>query len=110
MEKIPQHCIDIFIKKFDEYPTYYEIPITVFNDKIKDNIDKIISKSELVWAHIIKNKISEKNNDSEINQLLMYDKSGIMLYVQAKNTIFILTTVDRMNVTEFTVNNILKTK
>lgn len=109
MEK---HCIDIFIKNFNEYPSIIEIPIPINNDGIIKNIDKLISKSELFWTHIEK-KIpvfgDEKIKD-DIRQLLMYDKSGIMLYVHNDTKIFILTTVNRLNVTEFTVNNILKTK
>lgn len=112
MEKIPQHCITFFVNKFDEYPSIIEIPIPINKDDIIKNIDKLISKSELIWTHIQKNipVFGDEKIKDDIHQLLMYDKTGIMLYVHNDNKIFILTTVNRLNVTEFTVNNMLKTK
>jgi hypothetical protein len=112
MERIPEHCITIFVNKFNEYPSIIEIPIPINKDGVIKNIDKLISKSELVWTHIQKVVpiFGDEKIKDDIQQLLMYDKSGIMLYVHNNNKIFILTTVDRLNVTEFTVNNMLKTK
>lgn len=112
MKKIPEHCINIFVNKFNEYPSIVEIPIPPKKESVVKNIDKLISKSELVWTHIEKfnSLVEDEKIKDEIVQLLMYDKSGIMLYIQNNKTIFILTTVDRLNVTEFTVNNMLKTK
>jgi hypothetical protein len=112
MEKIPKHCIEIFVKTFDEHPSVIEIPIPLKNEGIIKNIDKLIGKSELIWTHIQKVLpiFGEDKMKDDITQLLMYDKAGVMLYVHNNTKIFILTTVNRLNVTEFTVNNILKTK
>ena len=102
MELIYKHCIDLFKEKFDdEYPTIIEIGI---DDELIDKIDKLIGKSELVWGYITK----IKGGADKITQFLMYDKKGIMLYIIKNEKIFIMTTVDRLSVTEFTVHNLLK--
>jgi hypothetical protein len=102
MELISKHCIDLFKENFDnEFPTIVEINI---DDELTDKIDKIIGKSELVWGHIIKTK----GGNDKITQFLMYDKKGIMFYIIKNEKIFIMTTVDRLSVTEFTVHNLLK--
>lgn len=110
MENIHKHCIDIFVNKFNEYPSIIEISIPSNKESMVKNIDKLISKSELVWTHIEKLNFLFGDEKDKITQLLMYDKSGIMLYIQNNINIYILTTVNRLNLTEFTVNNILKTK
>jgi len=104
MENIPKHCIDFFKEKFDdEYPTIVEIDI---DEELISNVDKLIGKSELIWGYITK----IKGSTDKITQFLLHDKKGIMLYIIKNEKIFIMTTVNRMNLTEYTVNNMLKTK
>ncbi|MEY4573035.1 MAG: hypothetical protein RLZ10_2305 [Bacteroidota bacterium] len=102
MELITKHCIDYFKEQFEnEYPTVIEVEI---DNELIDKIDKLIGKSELVWGHIIK----IRGGSDKITQFLMYDKKGIMFYIIKNEKIFIMTTVDRLSVTEFTVHNLLK--
>lgn len=75
------------------------------NEKIeKENIEKFLSKSYMIYVNkeVIDHKIVEKE------RLVEYDSSGILLYIKEGVDIFILTTVDRLNVAEFTLHNLIK--
>lgn len=75
------------------------------NEKIdKEKIEKFLSKSYLIYVdkEVIDHKIVE------IDRLVEYDSSGILLYIKEGVDIFILTTADRLNVAEFTLHNLIK--
>ncbi len=75
------------------------------NEKIdKEKIEKFLSKSYLIYVdkEVIGHKIVE------IDRLVEYDSSGILIYIKEGVDIFILTTADRLNVAEFTLHNLIK--
>ena len=75
------------------------------NEKIeKEKIEKFLSKSYIIYVNkeVIDNKIVE------MERLVEYDSSGILLYIKEGVDIFILTTADRLNVAEFTLHNLIK--
>ena len=75
------------------------------NEKIdKEKIEKFLSKSYMIYVNkeVIDHKIIE------VERLVEYDSSGILLYIKEGVDIFILTTADRLNVAEFTLHNLIK--
>ena len=75
------------------------------NEKIdKEKIEKFLSKSHMIYVNkeVIDHKIVE------MERLVEYDSSGILLYIKEGVDIFILTTADRLNVAEFTLHNLIK--
>lgn len=75
------------------------------NEKIeKEKIEKFLSKSYMIYVNkeVIDHKIVE------MERLVEYDSSGILLYIKEGVDIFILTTADRLNVAEFTLHNLIK--
>ena len=44
----------------------------------------------------------------EVDRLVEYDSSGILIYIKGGVNIFIFTTADRLNVAEFTLHNLIK--
>ena len=75
------------------------------NEKIdKEKIEKFMSKSYMIYV----NKEVVDHKIVEIDRLVEYDPSGILLYINKGVDIFILTTADRLNVAEFTLHNLIK--
>lgn len=102
METIPKHCIDNFTNKFNSYPSIIE-----FNSqKSKELVDKFLSKSELVW-------VNETIGDGENivkEKFVLYDSSGIMIYIKEGGTLFILTTIDRYEVAKYSIGMLKRLK
>jgi hypothetical protein len=102
METIPKHCIDNFINNFNSYPSIIE-----FNSqKSKELVDKFLSKSELVW-------VNETIGDGENivkEKFVLYDSSGIMIYIKEGVTLFILTTIDRYEVAKYSIGMLKRLK
>jgi hypothetical protein len=75
------------------------------NEKIdKEKIEKFLNKSYLIYVNkeVIDHKIVE------VDRLVEYDSSGILIYIKGGVYIFIFTTADRLNVAEFTLHNLIK--
>jgi hypothetical protein len=92
---------EIFEKK------YKVIPSTLYikNEKIsKENLDKFLSRSYLLFV----NKEVVDGKIVELEKLMEYDPSGILIYIKNPEDIFILTTTDRLSVAEFTLHNLIK--
>ena len=105
MSEIPQHCIDRFKQKFNQYPSTIELEY----DSI-ENFGKLTSKSYTIWH---KSVFREKGVEF-IEKYIEYDATGIHFYTEkigeTKIKIFILTTIDKQSVAEFTINNLIKSK
>jgi hypothetical protein len=99
---IPQNCIDSFVKKFTMFPSAIKLE-GPFNKKVF----KYFEKFHLIWFY------SELMNNGEIiktSSFYEYDSSGIMVYIYGDDSIFILTTPDRNNASEFLINNLKRLK
>jgi uncharacterized membrane-anchored protein YjiN (DUF445 family) len=103
MENIPKHCIDIFIDKFKSYPSVIELN----PNKTKDSINKFLSKSELVWVNEL---ISDEGKKHTLEKFVVYDSTGIMIYINEELTLFILTTIDRYEVADFSIQTLKRLK
>ncbi len=95
---IPDNCIEIFKKKFnDEYPCISQLHVNT------DVLKLFLKKYEYLWYTSIGKTIKEA--------VLIYDITGILLYykmVENDNVIFyFLSSIDKKNVVEYTVHNIL---
>ena len=105
MSEIPQHCIDIFKKKFNQYPSIIELEY----DNI-ENFKKLTTSSYIIWYK----SIFGEDGIEFIEKYIEYDATGIHFYTEkigeTKIKIFILTTTDRQSVAEFTINNLIKLK
>jgi hypothetical protein len=103
MSEIPQHCIDRFKQKFNQYPSIIELEY----DSI-ENFGKLTSKSYTIWHK----SIFGEDGIEFIEKYIEYDATGIHFYTEkigeTKIKIFILTTTDRQSVAEFTINNLIK--
>ena len=107
---IPEHCIDTFVKKFKIYPSIIEISsqYTTNGDDAKYlNILKYFEKFDLLWFNYY---VDDNGNTTLPSRLYMYDSTGIIVYINVQRKIFILTTVDRKNVSEYLINNLKKIK
>jgi hypothetical protein len=96
---IPQHCIDTFKDLNTEYPSITEL-------KLGEGIlRKLIKRSETLWFYSVGKDV--------IKELLSYQEMGMVIYYE-KNMqdldykVFILSTVKRKDLVEFTINNIKK--
>jgi len=104
---IPQHCVDFFIKKFNTYPSFIEVKTINVDKKIVEYLDKF----HLVWFHDkYVSTISRNDECIKEKRLYEYDSNGIMVYIYSDDTIFILTTPDRKNASEFFINTLKRIK
>lgn len=98
---IPEHCVEIFKKRFTFYPNL----ISVNPEYVKVDLDKFFSKSLQVWVNL---RINAEGQKTFVERFLEYDSSGIMIYIKEGHGIFILTTGDRFNVAEYMISNLKK--
>jgi hypothetical protein len=103
MNLIPEHCIDIFKTEFTTFPSVLEI-LPVEDEKVV-KIDEFFAKSHILWREEIYGNANQINKS---NRLIEYDPTGIFIYIHEKNHIFILTTENRMDVSKFTLNKLIK--
>ena len=76
------------------------------SQKSKELVDKFLSKSELVW-------VNETIGDGENivkEKFVLYDSSGIMIYIKEGVTLFILTTIDRYEVAKYSIGMLKRLK
>ena len=100
---IPKHCIDIFIEKFNSYPSIIE-----FNpNKTKESVNKFLNKSEVIWSNEF---IDSEGKKRMIEKFVLYDSTGIMIFINEALTLFILTTIDRYGVAEYSIETLKKLK
>jgi hypothetical protein len=93
--------LELFKERFKQVPSILSIRM---NNVSQDVIDKFVSKSHLIFTE----KIVEYGKIKELNKLVEYDSNGIFIYINEFKNIFILTTVARLNVAEFTLHNLIK--
>jgi hypothetical protein len=98
---IESKIIDLFKERFKKIPSTLHIKREKLSD---ENLDKLFKKNNLIFVNkdVIDNKIVE------IDRLVEYDPMGILIYINQGLDIFILTSVDRLNVAEFTLHNLIK--
>lgn len=98
---VDSKILDIFKERLKHTPSVLYIK----NENItKENLDKFLSKSHLIFV----NKQVLDGKIVDIDKLVEYDSSGILIYIKNTEDIFILTTTDRLNVAEFTLHNLIK--
>jgi len=102
---IPQNCIDTFIKKFNYYPSVFEMRV---HDDLTEKVNSFVDKYNLLWFKSIFKP--ELNKNVFIERLCEYDSTGILIYQNDSGDLFILTTIDRRNVSEYLINIIKKIK
>ena len=103
MREIPQNCIDIFKEKFGCYPSLVE-----YSPELEKNeIDKLLSKSHLIWYQ---DCIDTKKETVPRHKLYEYDSTGILIYIKYVGKIFILTKVEKKNLVDFTIQTLNKIK
>lgn len=93
----------MFIDKFKSYPSVIELNLS----KTRESINKFLSKSELVW---INEFIGDDNKKHTKEKFVIYDSTGIMIYINEELTLFILTTIDRYEVAEFSIQTLKRLK
>ena len=96
---IPNHIINKFKEDFKQEPSI----ITIDPTYIKTDLDKVFRKSRLIW---IVEEVDGSGNRTTKSKLLEYDSYGIYVYINLDGKLFILTTIDRKNISDFMVNSL----
>jgi hypothetical protein len=102
---LPNHCIEKFKKSFNQEPSFISIEV--------DNSDKIegmTKKSTILW---FSSQLSIEDKFVFNEKLVEYDSTGIYIYMNnlgTKTQLVFLVTVDRKNVAEFTIKQLIKEK
>ena len=102
---IPNHCIEKFKKTFNQEPSIISIEI---NDS--DKFDLMTKKSMVLW---FSSQLSIEDKFVFNEKLVEYDSTGIYIYMNnlgTKTQLVFLVTVDRKNVAEFTIKQLIKEK
>ena len=100
---MPVNQAGIFIDKFKSYPSVIELNPS----KTKESINKFLSKSELIW---INEFIGGDDKKHTKEKFVIYDSTGIMIYINEELTLFILTTIDRYEVANFSIQTLKRLK
>jgi hypothetical protein len=94
MKEIPQNCIDTFEERFRSYPSIIE----VYPSMSKEDTDKLLNKSLLLWFDYF---VNDEHNIVYKDRLYEYDATGILILRKSQTKIFILTRVDKLNVVDY---------
>jgi hypothetical protein len=94
MKEIPQNCIDTFKERFRSYPSIIE----VYPSMSKEDTDKLLNKSLLLWFDYF---VNDEHNIVYKDRLYEYDATGILILRKSQTKIFILTRVDKLNVVDY---------
>jgi len=92
---------EIFKDKYKLFPSILKIDM---NNTPQNSIERFIDKSNLLFVN--KSVIGDKIVEDE--KLVEYDSTGILIYINQGKNIFILSTVNRLNVAEYTLHNLIK--
>ena len=96
---VPEFIIEMFFNRFKKKPSVIEI-LKPYNESF---IEKMFNKKEEIWFY---KKVDVDKNITEEERLIEYDATGILIFINSKNNLFILTTPDRKGVAEFTLQNL----
>jgi hypothetical protein len=100
--QIPENCFDSFIKKFNEYPSIFIVePPYRIDNFIKD----ALLKRHKLW---VVNKIDSNGGSIMTDVLLEYDPTGILFYIKDELTIFMLCSVNKIDIVNFTISQLKK--
>jgi hypothetical protein len=102
---IPNHCIEKFKKTFNQEPSIISIEI---NDS--DKFDLMTKKSMVLW---FSSQLSIEDKFVFNEKLVEYDSTGIYIYMNklgTKTNLVFLVTVDRKNVAEYAIKQLIKEK
>jgi hypothetical protein len=94
MKDIPQNCIELFLKRFNDFPSFVEVNQTMSNE----DTDKFLSKSHLLWFDYF---VNDEHKVVYKDRLYEYDATGIFILRKSQTKIFILTKVDKQNVIDY---------
>jgi hypothetical protein len=96
---IPEHLIDKFKDSFTQYPSIIE----VCPEYIKTDLDKVFKRSRLLW---VSEEIKSDGSVRKDSSLYEYDPTGILVYINSENRLFILTTIERKGVADYMINSL----
>lgn len=102
---IPTHCIRLFEAKYETYPSYTKMLMTM------DVFKKLVNRSELLWcSHSIRDNV-----DNMIESLHSFHETGIYIYLDTEqqrsiyeNVVYFMYQVDKKHIVDFTINQIKK--
>lgn len=100
--ELPEFSIRWFFTKFNKQPSIIEV-VKPYNELIYNSI----LKKEELW---FMKKVDTDGNIIGQEKLIEYDASGILIYINSDEKIFILTTPDRKSVAEYTLQTLKKIK
>ena len=104
---IPTHCIKLFEVKYETYPSYTKMLMTM------EVFKKLVNRSELLWcSHSIRDNV-----DNMIASLHSFHETGIYIYLDTEqqgsiyeNVVYFMYQVDKKHIVDFTINQITKQK
>jgi hypothetical protein len=100
--EVPDHCIKMFLTKFETYPSFVNVGSMISGNELK----KLKSKTKLVWV----NKTITHNENNEIESFLEYDFKGIMIYIRDNENLTFLTLPDKIQNIELIMSQIKRLK
>ena len=102
---IPTHCLELFNTRYETYPSYTKMLMSM------DVFKKLVNRSELVWCS---HSISD-NQDNVVASLHSFHESGIYIYLDTElqgsiyeNVVYFMYQVDKKHIVDFTINQIKK--
>ena len=99
---IPQHCLDIFVNRFGVYPSISEVQ-QPFNSGFHTRI--VGDKYQTIWYDRL---IDEDGINTDRRILKEFDSSGIFLYINDDDVIFILSVTDKEDIVNYTIQQLKK--
>lgn len=99
---IPQHCLDIFVNRFGVYPSISEVQ-PPFNSSMEKRI--ISDKYQTIWYDRL---VDEDGVKTDRKILKEFDSSGIFLYINEEDVIFILSVSDKEDIVSYTIQQLKK--
>jgi hypothetical protein len=102
---IPQNCINFFIDTHKMFPSF----VRYQNQFSVDVIKKLTDKSVAVWV----NKVITKDKNITLDNFLVYDSNGIMIYINNSDEIIdlvFLCTPDKIQNVELLLSQLKRIK
>lgn len=100
--KLPKHIVELFRERYGYYPSIVDTRQSLQVEVV----DKLTSKGHLLWYC---EYVDTNGKVTSNEKLIEYDSTGIFIYVMGNRVIF-LTTINKKNIVDFTLHNLLKTK
>lgn len=99
---IPKHCIEFFVDKFSQYPSFVSLETSTNEEVLK----KLTPKTKTIWV----NKAITDDKKIIKEQFLEYDSSGIMIYIKDDINLTFVCQADKIQNVELLLSQLKRIK